>query len=188
MDVSRHVLTFYDALLDRLGVVRARDLPRLRAGQDVLVAGVKVATQTPAVRSGQRVIFATLDDSTGPVDLAFFESVQDRCAATVFGSWLLVVRGRLRRPEERAVSLTGFDCWDLAGLYETWRQGGDEALRRAMAPARRDGPARPVARRVLYANGFAMSPYSDIGHAGEAVKRPPARLWHASGGSSGPTP
>ncbi|MFC5746946.1 DNA polymerase III subunit alpha [Actinomadura rugatobispora] len=188
MDVSRHVLSFYDGLLDRLGVVRARDLPRRRAGEDLLVAGVKVATQTPAVRSGQRVIFATLDDSTGPVDLAFFESVQDRCAATVFGSWLMVVRGRLRRPGERAVSLTGFDCWDLTALYEAWREGGDEALRRAMAPVRRDGGrARPSPRRVLYANGFAMSPYSDIGHAGEAVKRPPSRLWHASGGSSGPT-
>jgi len=202
IDVSRHVLTFYDALLDRLGVVRARDLPSRREGEDVLVAGVKVATQTPAVRSGQRIIFATLDDSTGPVDLAFFESVQDRCAATVFGSWLMVVRGRLRRPWVRVarragkpsagppsevVSITGSDCWDLTVLYEAWRQGGDEALRRAMAPARGGGPARPVARRVLYANGFAMSPYADIGHAGEAVKRPPAKLWHASGGSSGPT-
>ena len=191
MDVSRHVLSFYDPLLDRLGVVRARDLPRRRAGEDLLVAGVKVATQTPAVRSGQRVIFATLDDSTGPVDLAFFESVQERCAATVFGCWLLVVRGRLRRPGERAVSLTGYDCWDLTALHQAWREGGDEALRRAMSPARHGGrgarPARPVVGRVLYANGFAMSPYADVGHPGEAVKRAPGRLWHASGGSSGPT-
>ncbi|MFD0905018.1 DNA polymerase III subunit alpha [Actinomadura sediminis] len=187
MDVSRHVLTFYRPLLAVLRAVPAADLPRRPPGTDVLVAGVKVATQTPAVRSGQRVIFATLDDATGPVDLAFFESVQDRCAATVFGSWLLAVRGRVRRAGGRAVSITATACWDLASLEEERRRGGPDAVRAAMA---RPGPSgRPVGRRVVQPTGFAMSPYSDMGHAGApAASRPPARLWHASTGSSGPAP
>ncbi|RKS77180.1 DNA polymerase III alpha subunit [Actinomadura pelletieri DSM 43383] len=184
MDVSRHVITFYDALLTGLGVVRATDLPGRPDGSEVLVAGVKVATQTPAVRSGQRVIFATLDDATGPVDLTFFESVQDRCAATVFGSWLLVARGRVRRAGARAVSITADACWDLNALHEAWRRGGPDAVRAAMAVP--SPPNRPVGRRVVQPTGFAMSPYSDIGHAGAAVKRPPAaRLWHSSRGSTG---
>ncbi|GAA2161806.1 DNA polymerase III subunit alpha [Actinomadura napierensis] len=184
MDVSRHVLGFYDALLDGLGVVRAAELPGRPNGSDVLVAGVKVATQTPAVRSGQRVIFATLDDSTGPVDLAFFESVQERCAATVFGSWLLVVRGRVRHAGARAVSITATACWDLTSLFERWRDGGMDAVRRRRAER---GPrARPVGRRVVQPTGFAMSPYSDIAPAGGSPPRVP--LWHTSGGSSGPAP
>ncbi|MDL4817869.1 DNA polymerase III subunit alpha [Actinomadura opuntiae] len=184
MDVSRHVLGFYDGLLDGLGVVRAAALPGRPGGSDVLVAGVKVATQTPAVRSGQRVIFATLDDSTGPVDLAFFESVQERCAATVFGSWLLVVRGRVRHAGARAVSITATACWDLTSLFERWRDGGMDAVRAAMAER---GPrARPVGRRIVQPTGFAMSPYSDIAPAGGNPPRVP--LWHASGGSSGPAP
>ncbi|MFC9970070.1 DNA polymerase III subunit alpha [Spirillospora sp. NPDC127200] len=192
LDVSRHVLGFYDALLAELEVVRARDLAarpgRYRDRDEVLVAGVKVATQTPAVRSGQRVVFATLDDATGPVDLAFFESVQDRCAATVFGSWLLLVRGRVRRAPGvaggRAVSLTASACWDLPALYEEWAREGIGAVRRAMAQAGRGGPGRPVGRRTVYPTGFAVSPYADIAPAGT----PPKRLWHASGGSSGPLP
>ncbi|WP_230421227.1 DNA polymerase III subunit alpha [Actinomadura soli] len=185
MDVSRHVITFYDGLLAGLGVVRAADLPGRPAGSEVLVAGVKVATQTPAVRSGQRVIFATLDDATGPVDLTFFESVQDRCAATVFGCWLLVARGRVRRAGARAVSIIADGCWDLNALHEEWRRGGPDAARAAMAAP--SPPARPVGRRIVQPTGFAMSPYSDIGHAGPAIKRPPpARLWHSSQGSSGP--
>ncbi|WUI01615.1 DNA polymerase III subunit alpha [Spirillospora sp. NBC_00431] len=184
MDVSRHVITFYAALLDGIGVVRAADLPRRPDGSEVLVAGVKVATQTPAVRSGQRVIFATLDDATGPVDLTFFESVQDRCAATVFGCWLLVARGRVRRAGDRAVSITANACWDLNVLNDAWRRGGPDAVRAAMAAP--SPVARPVGRRIVQPTGFAMSPYSDIGHAGPAVKRPPAaRLWHSSQGSSG---
>ncbi|WP_243722984.1 DNA polymerase III subunit alpha [Actinomadura sp. 7K507] len=186
MDVSRHVLTFYAGILAVLGVVRAADLAGRPDGSEVLVAGVKVATQTPAVRSGQRVIFATLDDATGPVDLTFFESVQDRCAATVFGSWLLVARGRVRRAGARAVSITANACWDLNTLHEEWRRGGPDAVRAAMAaPGPRGGP---VGHRVVHPTGFAMSPYSDIGHAGPAIKRPPrAALWHTSQGSSGPT-
>ncbi|MFI0480682.1 DNA polymerase III subunit alpha [Actinomadura sp. 9N215] len=185
MDVSRHLITFYDGLLAGLGVVRAADLPGRPAGSEVLVAGVKVATQTPAVRSGQRVIFATLDDATGPVDLTFFESVQDRCAATVFGCWLLVARGRVRRAGDRAVSIVANACWDLNALDEEWRRGGPDAVRAAMAAP--SPPARAVGRRIVQPTGFAMSPYSDIGHAGAAVKRPPAaRLWHSSQGSSGP--
>lgn len=184
MDVSRHLITFFDGLLGALGVVRAVDLPGRPDGSDVLVAGVKVATQTPAVRSGQRVIFATLDDATGPVDLTFFESVQDRCAATVFGRWLLVARGRVRRAGARAASITAYACWDLNVLHEEWLRGGLDAVRAAMAGAPPQG--RPVGRRVVHPTGFAMSPYSDVGHAGGAVKRPPAaRLWHTSQGSPG---
>ncbi|WP_329521788.1 DNA polymerase III subunit alpha [Spirillospora sp. NBC_01491] len=187
LDVSRHVLTFYGGLLRGLGAVRARDLADRPGGGEVLVAGVKVATQTPAVRSGQRVIFATLDDATGPVDLAFFESVQERCAAIVFGSWLLVARGRVRRAGARAVSITATACWDLPTLEEERRRGGIEAVRRLMARPGPGGEGGGTGRRVVHATGFATSPYADIGHAGDTARRPPARLWHASGGSSGPT-
>ncbi|HEU5157827.1 MAG TPA: DNA polymerase III subunit alpha [Streptosporangiaceae bacterium] len=185
MDVTAHVLSCYDELLAGLGVVRARDLPRCRARDQVLVAGVKIATQTPAVRSGQRIIFATVDDATGPVDVTFFESVQDRCAATVFGSWLLVIRGTVRRAGGRAVSINATACWDLAGLYEAWRTGGLAAARAAMAVPDRPRVQPPGGAPITYANGYRISPYADVAPAGGAVKHPPRALWHASGGSSG---
>ncbi|MEO3874673.1 DNA polymerase III subunit alpha [Nonomuraea sp. B12E4] len=183
IDVSRHIISFYDELLDAAGVVRARDLLAQRNGAEILVAGVKVATQTPAVRSGQRVIFTTLDDSTGPIDLTFFESVQGRCAATVFGSWLLLSRGVVRRTGTRAVSLRAVDCWDLRDLDSLWRSQGIEAVRAhlARAPEERAGVG---GRKIEYPNGYRLSPYSDVG---PAIADPPRPLWHASPGSSGPT-
>ncbi|KAB8191000.1 DNA polymerase III subunit alpha [Nonomuraea phyllanthi] len=185
IDISRHVISFHDELLDALGVVRSRDLLKQRNGAEVLVAGVKVATQTPAVRSGQRVIFTTLDDSTGPIDLTFFESVQGRCAATVFGSWVMLARGVVRRTGTRAVSLRAVDCWNLADLDGLWRAEGIEAVRALLADMP-DAKAEGVrGRRIEYANGFRLSPYSDLGPAVTAT--PPRRLWHASPGSSGPT-
>ncbi|WP_435193078.1 DNA polymerase III subunit alpha [Nonomuraea sp. bgisy094] len=185
IDVSRHVMSFHDTLLDAIGVVRSKDLLAQRNGAEVLVAGVKVATQTPAVRSGQRVIFTTLDDSTGPVDLTFFESVQGRCASTVFGSWLMVARGVIRRTGTRAISMRAVDCWNLVDLDAAWRANGLEAVLALLD--RRRAPAEGVGGRTIeYANGYRISPYSDIGPT-PGVVTPPRRLWHASQGSSGPT-
>ena len=134
-DISRHVLDFYTDLLAGLGVVRSTELDDHENGEMVLVAGVKVATQTPAVRSGQRIIFASLDDAAGLVDLAFFESVQDRCAARLFGSWLLLVRGRVRRAGAgpMAVTVNATECWDIPALEEIRLASGLAAVRGAMA-------------------------------------------------------
>ncbi|MEW9530121.1 DNA polymerase III subunit alpha [Microbispora sp. NPDC049125] len=188
MDVSRHVMRFHDELLDAIGVTRSKDLLSRRNGAEILVAGVKVATQTPAVRSGQRVIFTTLDDSTGPVDLTFFESVQGHTAATVFGSWLLVARGVVRRTGARAVSLRAVNCWNLADLDRLWRTAGLDAVRAVLNEAPEPGGG-VGGRPVEYGNGFRVSPYSDNGAPPNAGRpgEPPRRIWHASSGSSGPT-
>jgi error-prone DNA polymerase len=205
-EVSQHVLSFYADLLAGLGVVRSAELADQENGDTILVAGAKVATQTPAVRSGQRIIFASLDDAAGLVDLAFFESVQDRCAARLFGSWLLLVRGRVRRAGAgpMAVTVNATECWDLPALEEIRVVHGIAAVRAAMAAgdvspgssagqmerpapvpaemaaATPDGPARPV----IFANGFVLSPYAETGAPGGNLKNPPRTLWHASPGST----
>ena len=133
LDVSRHVVDGYARFLDELGVTRSTDLLARRSKSELLVAGVKVATQTPPIRSGRRVIFLTLDDATGPVDATFFEDAQGPYAATVFHSWLLVVRGELRRTGYRGVSLRATGCWELPALHATWQRDGLEAVLEEMA-------------------------------------------------------
>lgn len=205
LDASAHVLASYRDFLDELGVTYSRDLLRQRSQADLLVAGVKVATQTPPIRSGRRVVFLTLDDATGPVDATFFEDALDGCAGTVFHSWLLVVRGHLRRTGRRGLSLRALGCWDLPVLHRAWTAGGVGAVRRAMAGApgsaassdrARQGAAasyssRPVAFRpprpepVEYPTGFRQYPYSDVRPSGTDPRSVPRKLWHASPGSSG---
>jgi error-prone DNA polymerase len=133
LDASRHVVDFYSPFLAALGVTRSTDLLRRRSKADLLVAGVKVATQTPPVRSGRRVIFLTLDDGTGPVDATFFSDAQGPYAATLFHSWLLVVRGELRRTGPRGVSLRATGCWELTALHQAWLDGGLDAVHALMA-------------------------------------------------------
>jgi len=195
-DVSRHVLEFYRELLAGLAPVRSAQLEGCASGEVVLVAGVKVATQTPAVRSGQRVIFTTLDDAAGLVDLVFFESVQERCAARLFGSWLLLVRGKVRRSGAgpMAATVTASECWDLPALEEIRLSRGMDAVRAAMEAGdvgAGQAAQRPADRRsshtVVFGSGFAMSRYAETGTPGAPLKIAPRALWHASGGSSGET-
>ncbi|MGN6611586.1 MAG: DNA polymerase III subunit alpha [Angustibacter sp.] len=135
LDASAHVLDTYAPMLDALGVTRSRDLLQQRNQSELLVAGVKVATQTPPIRSGRRVVFLTLDDATGPVDATFFEDVQGPYAATVFHSWLLLVRGVLRRTGPRGVSLRATGAWELAPLWDAWTIGGLPAVHAALDEA-----------------------------------------------------
>jgi error-prone DNA polymerase len=203
-EVSQHVMSFYADLLAGLGVVSSAELANQENGEMILVAGAKVATQTPAVRSGQRIIFASLDDAAGLVDLAFFESVQDRCAARLFGSWLLLVRGRARRAGAgpMAVTVNATECWDLPALEEIRVAHGLAAVRAAMAAGDPDpavgqqGRPAPVpaevaaaapdgsARPVVFGNGFILSPYAETGAPGGNLKNPSRALWHASPGST----
>jgi error-prone DNA polymerase len=133
LDVSSHVIDFYAPMLRELGTTWSRDLLHRRSRSELLVAGVKVATQTPPIRSGRRVVFLTLDDGSGPVDATFFEDAQGPYAATVFHSWLLVVRGELRRTGPRGVSLRATGCWELTTMHEVWKHSGVEGVHDFMA-------------------------------------------------------
>jgi error-prone DNA polymerase len=145
MDTSRHLMDDHTAFLRELGVHSARGLRAARHGETVLVAGAKAATQTPPIRSGRRVIFTTLDDGTGLVDLAFFDDSHAACAHTVFHSWLLLVRGVVQRRGPRSLSVVGAAAWDLAELAQLRRDGGLDAVAARLAEpsgGQRSGPGR----------------------------------------------
>jgi error-prone DNA polymerase len=188
MDASRNLMDDYRTFLDELGVIPARRLRDARHGETVLVAGAKAATQTPPIRSGKRVIFTTLDDGTGLVDLAFFDDSHDTCAHTVFHSWLLLVRGVVQRRGPRSLSVVGSAAWNLAELIELRAEGGLDVVAQRLAepaahPSDGDGDAAR-GRRIRMPTGYEMNPWADMRPAGEG----PAggkKLWHQSPGSAG---
>ena len=156
LDASAHVVAHYEPMLEALGVTRSRDLLGARSRSEVWVAGVKVATQTPPIRSGRRVVFLTLDDGTGPSDSTFFEDVQGPYAATVFHSWLLLVRGIVRRTGARGISLRATGAWELSGLWEAFAAGGRPALLDALAAADAAAHDRAAAAAAAFALPYAV--------------------------------
>ncbi|MFJ2745850.1 DNA polymerase III subunit alpha [Streptomyces sp. NPDC087440] len=153
-DVSQHLMDHHHRMLREVGATDAAHLKSMRAGQQVLVAGVRASTQTPPIPSGKRIIFVTLEDGSGLVDLAFFEDSHEACAHTVFHSGLLLVRGTVEERGPRR-TVVGQMVWDLDALAEARRDGGPEAVLALLGRSRTSPtPAQP--QRIL-PNGTAGS-------------------------------
>ncbi|WP_107484375.1 DNA polymerase III subunit alpha, partial [Streptomyces reticuliscabiei] len=166
IDVSRHLMEHHHRLLREIGATDAAHLAGLRAGQRVLVAGVRASTQTPPIASGKRVIFVTLEDGSGLVDLAFFEDSHPACAYTVFHSGLLLVRGTVQvRGTRRTV--VGSMAWDLDEIAAARRDNGPEAALALLGAARpHPTPAQPQRTLANGTTGARLHPYADLQPAG----------------------
>jgi len=122
MDITDHQLAKYQPMLDQMGVVRANELVSLRSKTDVLIAGVRVATQSPPMRSGKRVVFITLDDGTGCSDATFFDEAQSRASGVLFNTKLILISGKTRRTGVKGVSVMAENAWDLNQLWREYCQ------------------------------------------------------------------
>ena len=160
VDVSGHLMDSHRPLLDRLGVTTADKLLGLRNGTEVLVAGVRVATQTPPMRGGRRVVFISIDDGTGCVDSVFFHEAQEQSGPLLFGTRLLLIRGTTRRTGPRGISLSASMAWDLSRtetLPFAWN-----ASRRASRTAAASGPGRDQPEPCHHRTG-RLSPSGEPG-------------------------
>lgn len=131
LDVSGHVLQPYQHLLEELGVTPADSLINLPNKTEVLVAGIRVATQTPPMRSGKRVVFISLDDGTGCADVTFFDEAQRRAGPLLFMNSLLLVAGKTRRTGARGISLIAEQAWSLSAVAHEY---GERIQRRELSP------------------------------------------------------
>ena len=114
--VSRHQMERFYLLFRELDVTPASALMDLPGGTDVLVAGVRRATNTPPMRNGRRTVFVTLDDGTGLTNLVFFPDARERIKNKVFRTNYMLVRGTTRRSGAKGISVTGHMAWDLLAL------------------------------------------------------------------------
>ena len=91
-DPSRRACRLDRASGDRSRSADLRDLPD---GRVVRVAGIVTARQRPQSASG--VMFITLEDETGYVNLVVWEGVWSRARRIASGSRLLEVHGKLQK-------------------------------------------------------------------------------------------
>lgn len=122
LDVSEHALEPYRDLLNHLGVTCADELIELPNSTEVLVAGIRVATQTPPTRNGKRVVFLSLDDGTGCADVTFFDQAQQQAGPLLFTSSLLLVAGRTRRTGQRGISVVAENAWSLSEVAREYER------------------------------------------------------------------
>jgi error-prone DNA polymerase len=93
--MQRHPLSFTRERLRRQGVITAAEAKRGRSGTQVKVAGIVIRPHRPPTKSGRTVVFLTLEDETGLLDVTVFESIYQKCGKAIFTQPALLATGRL---------------------------------------------------------------------------------------------
>jgi len=90
--------------LRRQGIITAAEAVKSRSGKWVKVAGLVVMPHRPPTKSGRTVVFFSLEDETGMIDVTVFESVYQRCGKAIFTQPVVTVTGRLDRRDDATLS------------------------------------------------------------------------------------
>ena len=93
LSLKAHPISFAREALKRRRCVRAADLPRLRDGQHVRVAGLVFLRQRPGTAKG--IWFVTLEDETGSMNLVIFPTIWKRFFRVARTSNAWMVDGKL---------------------------------------------------------------------------------------------
>ncbi|HEX7036403.1 MAG TPA: OB-fold nucleic acid binding domain-containing protein, partial [Pseudomonadales bacterium] len=101
----------------------AAELNRCRQGQFVRVAGLVTGRQRPGTASG--VLFVTLEDETGNVNLVVWSAVLEQFRAALLQGQLLRVKGVVERDQEVIHVIAGHveDRSDLLAALQDTRSG-----------------------------------------------------------------
>jgi error-prone DNA polymerase len=98
LTLGRHPLALLREQLRRHKLINAAELQSLPHGRSARVAGLVTCRQRPDTASG--VIFVTLEDETGNVNVVVWKAVGERQRAELLGARLLAVRGVIERDGE----------------------------------------------------------------------------------------
>ncbi len=113
LSLRAHPLAFLRVRLAKRGTLAAGAIARSRDGQRASAAGLVLVRQRPGSASG--VIFMTLEDETGVVNIVVWPRVLEDFRKAVLGARLVMVRGRVQNAggvvhlvAERLEDLTGW--------------------------------------------------------------------------------
>jgi error-prone DNA polymerase len=113
LTLRRHPLALLRSRLARRRVRSAEEVANSRNGQLIHTAGIVTCRQRPATASG--VIFVTLEDETGYVNLIVWNDLAERQRRELLGSRLLAVRGEVQR-QGRVVHVLAHRLEDLSPM------------------------------------------------------------------------
>ena len=98
LSLRAHPLSFLRERLAARGVLPAEVLLRVRDGDRAATAGLVLVRQRPGSAKG--VIFMTLEDETGTVNVVVWPKILEKYRPAVLGARLAMVRGRVQRAGE----------------------------------------------------------------------------------------
>jgi len=98
LSLRAHPLSFLRAELDDMKVVRCADLPSIRSGRNIEVAGVILVRQRPGSAKG--VLFITIEDETGVAQGILWPDRFEIYRRQIMSASMITMRGRLQKEGE----------------------------------------------------------------------------------------
>ena len=95
LSLKAHPMAFLRKSMTRQGYATAGNLPRMRNGQGLSLAGIVLVRQRPGSAKG--VCFITLEDETGVANLVVWPKVMEAFRKVIMRSRLMDVRGIVQR-------------------------------------------------------------------------------------------
>jgi len=165
LSLRRHPVSFLRPDLAQRRIVRCADLPTIRDGKQVEVAGIILVRQRPG--SARGVLFVTIEDETGHANLILWPSVFEKQRALVLSASMVACRGKLQK-EGEVIHVIAAHLTDLSGLLRSVGERDDQPfplphgrgddLNRGSQPDSRDRP-RP---RDIYVRDLDIRPAKGI--------------------------
>ena len=158
LSLHAHPLAFLRERLAGRGALAAEAMARARDGDRAAAAGLVLVRQRPGSAKG--VIFMTLEDETGTVNVVVWPNILEKYRQAVLGGRLAMVRGRVQRAGE-IVHLVAAHVEDLTHWLDLLTpdqgtaqpsaehaapHGGRDGRRPAAAPARHPRNQRVIPR------------------------------------------
>jgi error-prone DNA polymerase len=140
LSLKAHPVSFLRAELDRRGVIRNEELPRIADGHRVTVGGLVLVRQRPGTANG--VIFATLEDETAGANAIIWPAVFEKFRPAILGARLIAVTGKLQNASG-VIHVVADKIEDLTHLLRLLSHEGAEID--VTAPA--DEGRRPIRSR-----------------------------------------
>jgi error-prone DNA polymerase len=118
MTLGRHPLALLRTRLDAMGIMSLSKVAAAVPGERVRAAGLVITRQRPSSAAG--VIFITIEDETGYLNLIVWENVAERQRYALLGARLLGVSGWVQKEGEvlHVIAERLFDHSSLIGMLE----------------------------------------------------------------------
>ena len=115
LSLRAHPLSFLRDRLAGQGALAAEALARAKDGDRAATAGLVLVRQRPG--SARGVIFMTLEDETGTVNVVVWPNTLEKYRRAILGARLALVRGKVQRAGE-IVHLVAANVEDLTGWLD----------------------------------------------------------------------
>jgi error-prone DNA polymerase len=110
MTVGPHPMAYHRADLKKQGIRSAIELPNLRNGMTVRVAGSVIARQRPGTAKG--FVFLSMEDETGIANAIITPQIFQENRATIVQHQFLLIEGTLQN-QENVISVKAQSIWPL---------------------------------------------------------------------------